>query len=187
MGIRGCRKLATLSTSLAPATTRGGAQLCLAIATNLVAWATQCVILPAYKGNWNVGWTKSGALVQNKSMENIWIYWFRLSPTRSIPWDPYATDHIHWTEATTTPVLPRRAGKFDSVSSSPALRPSSPGRALWSSTTGADDNPVCLTGRRRIRPLRRARVDFARRPSPILAPKKKGEGWPSAEPKSRIP
>lgn len=37
------------------------AQLCLATSSDLKDWTRRGVILPAYKGKWNVGWTKSGA------------------------------------------------------------------------------------------------------------------------------
>ena len=42
------------------------AQLCLATSKDLVHWERKGVILPAYKGNWNVRWTKSGAIVPEK-------------------------------------------------------------------------------------------------------------------------
>src|SRR5262249_16666218 len=42
------------------------AQLCLAISQDLVHWDRKGVIMPAYKGNWNVGWTKFGAIFKEK-------------------------------------------------------------------------------------------------------------------------
>jgi len=42
------------------------AQLCLATSHDLIHWDRKGVILPAYKGNWNTGWTKSGAIVPEK-------------------------------------------------------------------------------------------------------------------------
>jgi len=42
------------------------AQLCLATSTDLVHWDRKGVILPAYRGRWNVGWTKAGAIVPEK-------------------------------------------------------------------------------------------------------------------------
>jgi len=33
---------------------------------DLILWERKGVILPAYKGNWNRGWTKSGAMVPEK-------------------------------------------------------------------------------------------------------------------------
>ena len=37
-------------------------------------WDRKGVILPAYKGNWNVGWTKSGAIVPEKIDGKYWMY-----------------------------------------------------------------------------------------------------------------
>src|SRR6185503_235774 len=34
------------------------AQLCIATSKNLINWERRGVIMPAYKGRWNVGWTK---------------------------------------------------------------------------------------------------------------------------------
>ncbi len=39
------------------------AQLCLATSKDLTHWQRRGVIMPAYKGRWNVGWTKSGAIL----------------------------------------------------------------------------------------------------------------------------
>ena len=50
------------------------AQLCLATSKDLLHWERKGVILPAYKGNWNVGWTKSGAIVPEKIDGKYWMY-----------------------------------------------------------------------------------------------------------------
>ena len=50
------------------------AQLCLATSRDLIHWDRKGVILPAYKGNWNVAWTKSGAIVPEKIDGNYWMY-----------------------------------------------------------------------------------------------------------------
>src|SRR5258708_501599 len=42
------------------------AQLCLATSKDLIHWERKGGMLPAYKGNWNVRWTKSGAIVPEK-------------------------------------------------------------------------------------------------------------------------
>src|SRR5438128_5471627 len=42
------------------------AQLCLAKSADLIHWQRLGVILPAYKGNWNKAWTKSGAILTTK-------------------------------------------------------------------------------------------------------------------------
>jgi predicted GH43/DUF377 family glycosyl hydrolase len=50
------------------------AQLCLATSKDLQTWERKGVILPAYKGNWNVGWTKSGAILAEKVNGKYWMY-----------------------------------------------------------------------------------------------------------------
>src|SRR5467141_5364183 len=50
------------------------AQLCLATSRDLINWNRQGVILPAHKGRWNVGWTKSGAIVSQKINGKYWMY-----------------------------------------------------------------------------------------------------------------
>ncbi len=91
------------------------AQLCLATSKDLIHWERKGVILPAYKGNWNVGWTKSGAIVPEKINGQCWMYFLGTSPDKTDQTGlVFSTDLIHWTEATQQPVLPKRAGKFDS-------------------------------------------------------------------------
>src|SRR5262245_11728598 len=50
------------------------AQLCLATSKDLINWERKGVLLPAYKGRWNVGWTKSGAIVPQKINGLYWMY-----------------------------------------------------------------------------------------------------------------
>jgi beta-1,2-mannosidase len=91
------------------------AQLCLATSKDLLHWERKGVILPAYKGNWNVGWTKSGAIVPEKIKDKYWMYFLGTSADKTDQTGlASSTDLIHWTEATATPVLPRRPGRFDS-------------------------------------------------------------------------
>ena len=91
------------------------AQLCLATSRDLIHWERKGVILPAYKGNWNVGWTKSGAIIPEKIQGKYWMYFLGTGADKTDQMGlAYSTDLIHWTEATQTPVLPRRPGQFDS-------------------------------------------------------------------------
>jgi predicted GH43/DUF377 family glycosyl hydrolase len=91
------------------------AQLCLATSKDLVHWQRQGVILPAYKGHWNVRWTKSGAIVPEKIKGKYWMYFLGTSPDNIDQMGlASSTDLIHWTEATDVPVLPGRPGQFDS-------------------------------------------------------------------------
>src|SRR5437016_1628187 len=82
------------------------AQLCLATSRDLIHWERKGVILPAYKGNWNKGWTKSGAIVPEKIDGKYWMYWLGTAADKTdqmgLSW---STDLLHWTEATQTPAL----------------------------------------------------------------------------------
>jgi predicted GH43/DUF377 family glycosyl hydrolase len=91
------------------------AQLCLATSKDLVHWQRQGVILPAYKGHWNVRWTKSGAIVPERINGKYWIYFLGTSADNIDQMGlASSTDLIHWTEATDVPVLAGRPGQFDS-------------------------------------------------------------------------
>jgi predicted GH43/DUF377 family glycosyl hydrolase len=91
------------------------AQLCLATSKDLLHWERKGVILPAYKGNWNVGWTKSGAIVPTKINGKYWMYFLGTSVDKTDQMGlASSADLIHWTEETKTPVLPGRPGQFDS-------------------------------------------------------------------------
>lgn len=125
------------------------AQLCLATSRDLIHWERKGVILPAYKGNWNKGWTKSGAIVPEKIDGKYWMYWLGTAPSE--PGEAYKTDQmglswstdlIHWTEATQTPVLPRRLGMFDSRVVEPGPPPIVTERGIVLIYNGADDNLV---------------------------------------------
>jgi len=88
------------------------AQLCLATSLDLIHWERKGVILPAYKGNWNVGWTKSGAIVPEQINGKYWMFWLGTAADKTDQMGiSSSTDLIHWTEATKAPVLPRRPGK----------------------------------------------------------------------------
>jgi predicted GH43/DUF377 family glycosyl hydrolase len=60
------------------------AQLCLATSRDVLHWQRQGVILPAYRGNWNVRWTKSGAVVPEKIGGKYWMYFLGTSATIKI-------------------------------------------------------------------------------------------------------
>jgi beta-1,2-mannosidase len=105
------------------------AQLCLATSKDLVHWDRKGVIFPAYHGNWNVKWTKSGAIVPKKIAGKYWMYFLGTSADNTDQTGLLSSsDLIHWTEETRTPVLPARPGKFDSrvvePGPSPILTPS---------------------------------------------------------------
>lgn len=123
------------------------AQLCLATSKDLIHWDRKGVILPAYKGNWNVGWTKSGAIVQQKINGRYWMYFLGTSKDKTDQTGlAYSTDLIHWTEATRGPVLPNRPSKFDSRVVEPGPPPIVTKDRIILIYNGADDKLVYRTG-----------------------------------------
>lgn len=123
------------------------AQLCLATSTDLVHWERKGVILPAYKGNWNVGWTKSGAIVPEKIDGKYWMYFLGTTAAKTDEMGlAYSSDLVHWTEATQAPVLPRRPGRFDSRVVEPGPAPILTKDGIVLVYNGADDKLVYRVG-----------------------------------------
>jgi len=126
---------------------RKDAQLCLASSKDLVHWLRLGVILPPYKGKWNVGWTKSGAIVPEKIDGKYWMYYLGTSADKNDQTGlAYSTDLIHWTDALDTPVLPVRPGKFDSRVAEPGPPPILTNDGILLIYNGADDQHVYRTG-----------------------------------------
>jgi predicted GH43/DUF377 family glycosyl hydrolase len=122
------------------------AQLCLATSADLVHWQRQGVILPAYKGHWNVAWTKSGAIVPEKIDGRYWMYFLGTGTDKTDQTGlAYSTDLIHWTEATETPVLPSRPGQFDSKVVEPGPPPIVTRDGIVLVYNGADEQLVYRT------------------------------------------
>jgi predicted GH43/DUF377 family glycosyl hydrolase len=123
------------------------AQLCLAISQDLIHWERKGVILPAYKGRWNVRWTKSGAIVPEKIAAKYWMYYLGTTPDKNDQMGlASSTDLLHWTDATDAPVLPVRAGKFDSRVAEPGPAPIMTPKGIVLIFNGADDKLVYRTG-----------------------------------------
>jgi predicted GH43/DUF377 family glycosyl hydrolase len=123
------------------------AQLCLATSRDLIHWERKGVILPAYKGTWNKGWTKSGTIVPEKIDGKYWMYWLGTAADKTDQMGlSYSSDLIHWTEATETPVLARRPGKFDSRVVEPGPPPMITKQGIVLIYNGADDHLVYRTG-----------------------------------------
>lgn len=100
------------------------AQLCLATSKDLIHWERKGIIIPANKGNWNVKWTKSGAIVPAMLRGKYWMYFLGTSNDgKDQTGLASSTDLLHWTEETKTPVLPVRPGKFDSRVAEPGPPP----------------------------------------------------------------
>jgi len=151
------------------------AQLCLATSKDLIHWERKGVILPAYQGNWNVAWTKSGAIVPEKIGGKYWMYWLGTAADKTDQMGlSYSDDLIHWTEATETPVLPRRPGKFDSRVVEPGPPPILTSAGIVLVYNGADDKLVYRTG---VAVFDRAdpRKLISRTDEPVFAPEKEWE------------
>ncbi|MGB8579567.1 MAG: glycoside hydrolase family 130 protein [Candidatus Sulfotelmatobacter sp.] len=151
------------------------AQLCLATSKDLIHWERRGIILPAYKGNWNVRWTKSGAIVPEKVGGKYWMYFLGTSQDNKdqmgLAW---STDLLHWTEATETPVLPAREGKFDSRVVEPGPAPIVTSKGIFLIYNGADDKLVYRTGVAMFDRNDPRRV-ISRTDLPIFAPEKEWE------------
>ncbi|MGE5206392.1 MAG: glycoside hydrolase family 130 protein [Chlamydiota bacterium] len=123
------------------------AQLCLATSRDLIHWQRRGVILPAYKGKWNVKWTKSGAIVPRKIADKWWMYYLGTKPDNTdqmgLAW---SSDLLHWTDALPQPVLPRRPGQFDSRVVEPGPPPVITKDGILLIYNGADDHLVYRTG-----------------------------------------
>jgi predicted GH43/DUF377 family glycosyl hydrolase len=123
------------------------AQLCLAISKDLIHWDRKGVIIPANQGNWNVKWTKSGAIVPEKIAGKYWMYFLGTSADNKDQTGlAYSTDLLHWIEATKGPVVPVRPGHFDSRVAEPGPAPIITPQGIVLIYNGADDNLVYRTG-----------------------------------------
>lgn len=154
---------------------RKDAQLCLATSHDLVHWERKGVILPAYQGNWNTGWTKSGAIVPEKIDGKYWMYFLGTTPDQNDQMGlASSTDLVHWTEATKTPVLPRRPGQFDSRVVEPGPAPIVTPRGIVLIYNGADDKLVYRTAVA-VFDRKDPRKLLYRSEQPIFAPEKEWE------------
>ena len=150
------------------------AQLCLATSTDLIHWDRKGVIVPAYKGNWNKRWTKSGAIVPEKIDGKYWMYWLGTAADETDQMGlSYSTDLLHWTEATETPVLPRRQGQFDSQVVEPGPPPILTRDGIVLIYNGADSSLIYRTGVA-VFDRNDPRKVLSRTDEPIFAPEK---GW----------
>jgi predicted GH43/DUF377 family glycosyl hydrolase len=122
------------------------AQLCMASSLDLVHWKRLGVVLPAYKGSWNKGWTKSGAIVPVKINDKWWMYYLGTADGADQMGVASSDDLVHWTDATDTPVLPKRADKFDSRVVEPGPAPIVTDDGILLIYNGADDKLVYRTG-----------------------------------------
>jgi predicted GH43/DUF377 family glycosyl hydrolase len=151
------------------------AQLCLATSQDLVRWKRRGVILPAYKGTWNVGWTKSGAILPEKINGRYWMYFLGTAADKTDQTGLASSmDLIHWTEETQTPVLPKRAGMWDSRVVEPGPPPIMTKDGILLIYNGADGSLVYRTGWALFDKADPRKL-VARSDSPIFTPEREWE------------
>jgi predicted GH43/DUF377 family glycosyl hydrolase len=153
------------------------AQLCLATSKDLIHWDRKGVIVPANKGNWNVKWTKSGAIVPEKINGKYWMYFLGTSADGKDQMGLASSlDLLHWSDETKTPVLPVRPGKFDSRVVEPGPPPvvAHEGGGIVLYYNGADDKLVYRAGVATF-DLKDPRKLLGRSENPFFAPDKDWE------------
>jgi beta-1,2-mannosidase len=130
-----------------PAADKKDAQLCLATSADLVHWQRRGVIIPSFKGKWNVKWTKSGAIVPEKINGKYWMYYLADAKGKDTQMGvAYSDDLLRWTEALDHPVLASRPGSFDSQVVEPGPAPIITPQGIFLIYNGADDKMVYSTG-----------------------------------------
>src|ERR1700676_672101 len=123
------------------------AQLCLATSKDLLHWERRGIIIPAYKGKWNVKWTKSGAMVPEKINGKYWMYYLADAKGKDSQMGvAFSEDLLHWTEALDHPILSSRPGSFDSQVVEPGPPPVITREGIFLIYNGAADNLVYSTG-----------------------------------------
>jgi predicted GH43/DUF377 family glycosyl hydrolase len=123
------------------------AQLCLATSKDLLHWQRQGVIMPAYRGAWNVGWTKSGAIVPERIHGSYWMYYLGDARGHGSQMGLASShDLLHWRDATDRPVVRSRPGCFDSQVTEPGPPPVILPEGILLIYNGADDHLVYSTG-----------------------------------------
>jgi predicted GH43/DUF377 family glycosyl hydrolase len=151
------------------------AQLCLATSTDLIHWMRQGIIIPAYHGRWNVGWTKSGAIVPEKINGKYWMYYLADAKGKGSQMGvAYSKDLMHWTEALDQPVVASRPGTFDSQVVEPGPAPVLTPQGILLIYNGADDKLVYSTGWVLFDKKDPTKV-VARAEAPLFAPEKEWE------------
>jgi predicted GH43/DUF377 family glycosyl hydrolase len=151
------------------------AQLCLATSTDLIHWKRQGIIIPGYKGKWNVKWTKSGAIAPEKINGKYWMYYLADAQGKDSQMGvAYSDDLLHWTEALDHPVLSSRPGSFDSQVVEPGPPPVMTPEGIFLIYNGADDKLVYSTGWVLFDKKDPTKV-LARSQEPVFGPEKEWE------------
>jgi len=123
------------------------AQLCLATSKDLIHWERKGIIMPAYKGRWNMGWPKSGAILTQKIKGRFWMYFLGDSAKDVHETGiAYSYDLIHWTEVFDQPLVRPRPGYFDAKVVEPGPPPIMTPQGILLIYNGADEKSVFATG-----------------------------------------
>ena len=123
------------------------AQLCMATSKDLIHWERKGIIMPAYKGRWNIGWPKSGAILTTKVNDRYWMYFLGDSAKDVHETGvAYSHDLIHWTEVLDQPVVKGRPGFFDAKVVEPGPPPIMTEQGILLIYNGADEKSVFATG-----------------------------------------
>jgi predicted GH43/DUF377 family glycosyl hydrolase len=123
------------------------AQLCLATSNDLLHWERQGVIMPAYRGKWNIGWTKSGAIVPAEIGGKYWMYYLGDARGHASQMGLASSGNLlHWKDALNEPVLRSRPGFFDSQVTEPGPPPVILPTGIFLIYNGANDRLVYSTG-----------------------------------------
>jgi predicted GH43/DUF377 family glycosyl hydrolase len=151
------------------------AQLALATSSDLRRWERRGVIMPANQGRWNVHWTKSGAILDERVNGKYWMYYMADAAAgydqTGVAW---SDDLLRWTEALDAPVLPRRPGMFDSRVVEPGPPPVLTPEGILLVYNGADDKLAYRTGWALFDRRDPTRV-LARSDTPIFEPQRPWE------------
>lgn len=158
-----------------PAVDKKDAQLCMATSADLIHWQRKGVIIPSFKGKWNVKWTKSGAIAPEKINGKYWMYYLGDAKGQDSQMGvAYSEDLLHWTEALDHPVLASRPGSFDSQVVEPGPAPLITPQGIFLIYNGADDKLVYSTGWVLFDKTDPTKV-VARASEPMFAPEKEWE------------
>src|ERR1700733_671148 len=151
------------------------AQLCLATSMDLIHWQRKGVIIPSFKGKWNVKWTKSGAIVPDKINGKYWMYYLGDAQGKDTQMGvAYSDDLLHWTDALDHPVMSSRPGSFDSQVVEPGPPPIMTPQDIFLVYNGADDKLVYSTGWVLFDKHDPTKI-LARATEPVFAPEKEWE------------
>ena len=151
------------------------AQLCLATSTDLIHWQRQGIIIPSFKGKWNVKWTKSGAIAPEKINGKYWMYYLGDAKGQDTQMGvAYSDDLTHWIDPLDHPVMSSRPGTFDSQVVEPGPPPIITPQGIFLIYNGADDKLVYSTGWVLFDKNDPTKV-LARAEQPVFAPEKEWE------------